>query len=130
LTPKGRLEKRTSPALAEIDRRRVAAADDDRHAFAGSRLVRARRDGGKRAGATRLRHDAQGAPQRLLRLGDRLVGYKYRAWRIFLCDREYKFADAAWRQRIRREPAGFRVDGAPGLERFRQRRRRRRLDAD
>jgi hypothetical protein len=80
--------------LNEIDRSRIAAADDNSDAFSCQRLVCARCERRERRRSPRLGHNTQGAPQRYLGLSDGLISHKHRIVYIGFGDGKYALADA------------------------------------
>src|SRR5581483_3478925 len=89
-------------------------ADDNADAFAGRRPIGAGEERRERCDAARLRHDARGLPQCLLRLHDGLIGDEHDGRDMRLDDRKAALADPARRQRIRCDAAGFGVDRPAG----------------
>src|SRR2546430_6848733 len=59
---------------AEVHRRGISTAHDDRDALAGPRPIASGEDGGEPRGAARLGGDAERAPERALGVGDAFVG--------------------------------------------------------
>lgn len=86
----------------EIDRRRIAAADNHANAFANYRLIGPGQNGRQGRRSARLRNNPQYVPKRPLALYNCVIGNEYDAVHMIFDDWEDTFADSARRQRIRR----------------------------
>jgi hypothetical protein len=116
--------------LLEVDGGRVAAADKDPDALASHRRIGCRQKAGQRRGPAGLGHDPQRGPEHFLSAPDVGVAHQHHAFDVHLGDGEHQLADAARRQRVRRDASGRCVDGPPRAKGFRQGRGRVRFDPD